>query len=254
MHAVVQFPQEKDTTSTSENSLLHLITENDIYSYYQPIVDLETLRTVGYENLSRGPSGSLYESPIALFQAAERAGCLLHIERICRNAGICRARLGPNEKLFINVSPRILIDPSFRAGETRKVLEAVNLVPEQIVFEVSERHAIEDYEQFLSLLNHYREQGYQIAIDDFGAGYSGLVTLVQIKPDFIKIDKQLIKELNQDFLKRRVVEATCHIAASFSGIVIAEGIETEAEWAEAKSCGVHYGQGFLFGRPSLSTD
>ncbi|GMA56771.1 EAL domain-containing protein (putative c-di-GMP-specific phosphodiesterase class I) [Alicyclobacillus sacchari] len=238
--------------SASMDSLLQSLDESCIRSYYQPIVDLRSYEVLGFENLSRGPLGTPYESPLALFAAAEQAGCLLQVERLCRNAGIRRARLTLGQKLFINVSPHILLDPSFRVGETRKVLESAGLTPSQVVFEVTERQAIEDYAQFTRLLCHYREQGYQIAIDDFGAGYSGLLTLIQIKPDFVKIDKQMIDNLDEHPLKRRVVQATCEIASAFSGIVIAEGIETDKELMAAKACGVEVGQGFWFGRPCLA--
>ncbi|WAH38094.1 EAL domain-containing protein [Alicyclobacillus dauci] len=155
-------------------------------------------------------------------------------------------------KLFINLSPNILSDPSFHQGETRKLIREVGLEPEQIVFEITEHHAIDDYRAFLKLIDHYRGQGFQIAIDDVGAGYSGLVTLMQVKPDFVKIDMELIRGIDKDSVKQDIVGAIHHISSGFSGAVIAEGIETLEELECIQNCGVQYGQGFLLGMPKPS--
>ncbi|WP_169794096.1 EAL domain-containing protein [Alicyclobacillus acidiphilus] len=234
---------------THQSELQIILKSKNVTSYYQPIVELQTKKVLGFENLSRGPEGSSLEHPVELFQVAEEFGYLLELERLCRNEGIRRARVGSDEKLFLNVSPNILFDPMFRVGDTRKVLEECGLTPAQVVFEITEHRAIDDYPAFLQLVDHYRDQGYQIAIDDLGSGYSGLVTLVQVKPEFVKIDTELIRDIDQNPTKQDIVRAICDIARGFSGTVIAEGIETIEEQSCAQSCGVQYGQGYLLGRP-----
>lgn len=229
---------------------LHLIMkEKMITSYYQPIMQLQSKTIIGWESLSRGPAGTELEHPAELFKCAERLGYLLELERICRNQSIRKAALHLSEKLFINVSPNILTNAAFAQGETQKVIQEVGLVPERIVFEITEHRAIDDYSAFLKLVNHYRNQGYQIAIDDVGAGYSGLVTLMQVKPDFVKIDMELVRGIDTDSTKQDIVRAILQISEGFSGMVIAEGIETPDELAWLSQCGIHYGQGFLLGRP-----
>jgi EAL domain-containing protein (putative c-di-GMP-specific phosphodiesterase class I) len=233
--------------------LQHLIQAKQVDIHYQPIWNLKTASIVGWEALARGPKNSELQSPIVLFDTAERVGRLLDIEHICRNVAIRNARIGEDQLLFLNISPNILSDPSFRKGDTRTVIQEVGLRPEQIVFEITEHHAIREYKAFLQLVLHYREQGYQIAIDDVGAGYSGLVTLMQVKPDYVKMDMTLIRGMEKDRTKQDIVRAIHEISKGFSGTVIAEGIETREELECVLRCGVEYGQGFLLGRPGPKT-
>lgn len=230
--------------------LQQFLTTRAVRIHYQPIWNLLENSVLGWEGLARGPENSELEFPSALFETAERAGYLLDVERLCRNTAIRNARLGPEQYLFLNISPNILSDPSFRQGETRNVLSEMGLSPEQIVFEITEHHAIRDYQAFLTLVAHYKEQGYGIAMDDVGAGYSGLVTLMQVKPDFVKIDMSLIQGIDNDRTRQDIVRAIDAISQGFTGRVIAEGIETARELEMVKSLGVKYGQGFLLGRPN----
>lgn len=230
--------------------LQHLIQSKEVDIHYQPIWYLETQSVLGWEGLARGPRNSELQSPGMLFDTAERTGCLLDVERLCRNTAIRNANIGMDQLLFLNISPNILSDPSFRQGETRTVIQEMGLRPEQIVFEITEHHAIQEYQAFRKLIIHYKEQGYQIAIDDVGTGYSGLVTLMQVKPDFVKIDMTMIRGMEKDRTKQDIVRAIHQISNGFSGTVIAEGIETQEELECVMRCGVEYGQGFLLGRPS----
>ncbi|QQE80075.1 EAL domain-containing protein [Alicyclobacillus sp. SO9] len=229
--------------------LQYIINEKAVTVHYQPIWDLKAKTIIGWEGLVRGPDKSDLQAPKALFSAAERCGWLLDVERLCRNTAIREARISECERLFLNISPNILADPSFRQGETLAVLKATGLQPNQIVFEITEHHAIEDYQAFLQLVRHYKEQGYKIAIDDVGAGHSGLVTLMQVKPDFVKIDMSLIQGIESDRTKQDIVRAIHQISIGFSGEVIAEGIETPEELECVEACGIPCGQGFLLGRP-----
>ncbi|MCF8566575.1 EAL domain-containing protein [Alicyclobacillus tolerans] len=233
--------------------LRRIVEEKDVNVVYQPIWNLESQSVLGWECLSRGPAGSELERPLDLFDYAQRSGCLLALERICRDCAIRTARVDAHEKLFINISPRILADASFREVETRMVVEEMGLSPSQIVFEITEHHAIRDYSAFLQLVDHYRNQGYRIAIDDVGAGHSGLVTLMQVKPDFVKIDMELIRGIENNQTKQDIVRAIGQISAGFSATVIAEGIETPAELEFLRQLGIDFGQGFLLGKPGPQT-
>lgn len=232
--------------------LQRIIQEKQITSYYQPIIQLQSGLKIGWESLARGPRGSELEHPTELFGCAEKTGYLLDLERICRHEAIQQAHLHSDMKLFINLSPHIFSDPSFREGETLKIIQNVGIRPEQIVFEVTEHQAIDDYDVFLKLMDHYRKQGYQIAIDDVGSGYSGLVTLMQVKPDYVKIDMELIRNIHKDTIKQDIVRAIQQISSGFSSGVIAEGIETEEELHCVKQAGIAYGQGYLFATPKPS--
>ncbi|MHB1629686.1 MAG: EAL domain-containing protein [Bacilli bacterium] len=240
---------------------LHLVEEmqriietQGIRMHYQPIRQLRTGQTVGWECLARGPVGSELESPLALFDCATRVGCLFEVEQMCRTQAIRNAKIDPDSKLFINISPNILSDPFFRDGETRVILEQYGWHPQQIVFEITEHHAIKEYSSFQQIITHYRRQGYRIAIDDVGAGHSGLMTLMQVKPDFVKIDMELIRGIERDRTRQDIVQAICQISRGFGATTIAEGIETSAELQCMRRCGIDHGQGYLLGRPAPSPE
>ncbi len=229
--------------------LENIILNQDIRALYQPIIHLKTSTVMGWECLSRGPTGSDLESPLKLLDCAERAGSLVQVEQICRTKAIEHARYDENRMLFVNVSPNIFSDPSFKEGQTRMILDGYGWRPEQIVFEITEHHAIKEYSSFLQIIAHYRKQGYKIAIDDVGAGYSGLVTLMQVKPDFVKIDMELVRGIEKDQTRQDIVLAICQISKGFGAKTIAEGIETIEELSCMQNCQVDYGQGFFLGRP-----
>lgn len=233
-----------------QESFVHILEEGLVTPQYQPIVNLVNDGLVGWEGLIRGPKDTALESPLALFALAERLGHLRDLERLCRERTIAGADLQPQEKLFLNIHPRTLTDPTFREGETRTLIETRQLRADRIVFEITEHQAIDDYALLRRVVNHYRKQGYQIALDDTGAGYSGLVTLMEVKPDVVKIDMNLIRRLHEDQTKQDIVRAICQVSSGFGAVVIAEGIETPEELAAVRRCGVPYGQGYLLGVPT----
>ncbi|QGP92337.1 EAL domain protein [Neomoorella glycerini] len=218
---------------------------------YQPVVYLPTGEVFGYEALTRGPEGSYFASPLNLFNFAVKNGSLYLLERIARQLAIQNAPILPSHgRLFLNINPSVIDDPLFRRGETIKLLTSLGLSPQQIVFELTERTSIENFSSFAKTLDHYRSQGYLIAIDDAGAGYSSLQAVAELQPDFIKIDLSLVKNIHLSPIKRALVETFLIFANKIGASIIAEGIETEAELATLAELGVPYGQGFFIARPS----
>ncbi len=226
-----------------------IVSENLITPYYQPIISLQNNIPLGYEALSRGPSDHPLHMPGPLFDYAYRMGQLLELEQVCRRAAIYNATIQNQEYLFLNINPQTLNDPSFVKGKTKEWAAAKGFSPSQIVFEITEHEAIADYDTFRKTVNHYRDQGFLIAIDDTGSGYSGLLTLVELNPDFIKLDRGLIADINFSPSKQAMVEAMVMVAKKIHARTIAEGIETEKELATVKSLGIDFGQGFYMGRP-----
>lgn len=228
-----------------------LLQSRQIEAHFQPIISFETGEALGWEALSRGPKGSRFERPDTLFSFAEEMGELYTLEKICRERAIERARDLPfGAKLFLNLNPRTIDDPQFTKGETRKLLDLHGLVPSNIVFEITERHSIQDYVAFRKSLEHYRQQGYLIAVDDAGAGYSSLQSIVELCPDFIKMDMSLVREVHNDPVKQALLEAFVTLAGKIRCKIIAEGIESEEEVKTLHALGIDYGQGFLLGRPN----
>ena len=141
-------------------------------------------------------------------------------------------------------------DPQFTPGQTLAFLEKMNLAPQNVVFEITERQSIDDYASFTKALDHYRRQGYRIAIDDAGAGYSSLQAIAELHPDYIKIDRSLIHRIDRDKMKEILVETLTVFAQKINCQMIAEGIETFEELEVVRRLGVHFGQGYLLGRPN----
>lgn len=218
---------------------------------YQPIVDFRSWTVVGWESLVRGPAGSHFESPLVLFDFAEEAESVFALERICRELAV--ANIGPRnpeQKIFINVNPRTLADPGFRPEETLGLLAKHGMSPQNVVLEITERHNVCDFALFHRALDLYREQGFLVAIDDVGAGYSGLWSIAEIRPEFIKVDMSLIRGIDTNPVKRAMIETLVTFADKTGSRIIAEGIETETEMSSLVSMGVHHGQGYYLGRPS----
>ncbi len=218
---------------------------------YQPIVDLRTSAVLGWESLARGPADSHFANPSIMFDFAEEVGRIFPLERCCREQAISGlGPLRPGQKLFLNIHPQTLGDPSFRSGETLNLLEAHGLAPYQVVFEITERHSVKDFTLFHRTLEHYRSQGYQVAIDDVGTGYSGLSRLAEVRPDYIKVDMGLVRGIDTNPIQRALIETLVTFADNIGCGIICEGIETETELSSLISMGVHFGQGFYLGRPA----
>lgn len=229
-----------------------IIETEDIHTLFQPIVSLKTGEILGYEALSRGPIGSLH-SPIALIEMAQKEEKLWELETIFRKSAIKQAStLGIKSLLFMNVEPNIIHDPKFKEGFTKNYVSEYLLNPEQIIFEITERSAISNYEGFKSTIDHYKNQGYQIAIDDTGAGYSNLSVLSKIKPYYIKIDMEIIRDIHKDTFKQAIVNSFVILSNLTNTRLIAEGIETCEELKTLIQLGVHSGQGFYIGKPSIA--
>ncbi|WP_187273831.1 EAL domain-containing protein [Paenibacillus sp. N3.4] len=156
-----------------------------IYSVYQPIVSLQDGQVLGYEALTRGPKGSPFHSPLAMFEFAEQLGELYALEKLAREKAIQGSILEHTQQLlFINISSQVLYDPGFVPGKTLEILQKYNLRPSNVVFEITERSSIEDFTLAQKILEHYRKQGYRIAIDDAGAGYSSLQAIAELQSRF----------------------------------------------------------------------
>lgn len=219
---------------------------------YQPIMDLRSGEVLGWESLARGPGGSHFRSPSVLFDFAEEAGFLFSLEKVCREQAIRNlGELSPGQKLFLNIHPRTLTDTHFSPGETLRLLEKYGLGPHNVVFEITERHSIAEFTLFHRTLEHYRKQGYLVAIDDVGTGYSGLSTIAELRPEFIKVDMSFIRGIDTNPVKRALLETLVAFVDKIGCGIIAEGIETETEMSSIMSMGVHYGQGYYLARPNL---
>ena len=232
-------------------ALLHaVIAQRNIKIHFQPIVHLQTRQIYGYEGLARGPVNTVLHSPTRLFEAATRAGRLAELDLLCRRTVIKRfAQLNLPGRLFVNVDPFSLVHEHFREGQTLEFVEQAGLNPSQLIIELTETHPVEDVQLMQQAMVHYREMGFRVALDDLGAGYSGLKLWSEIRPDIVKIDRHFIQGVDQDRTKQQFVANILKTATALGCRVITEGVETEREYATLRKLGVEMLQGYYFCRP-----
>lgn len=219
---------------------------------FQPIVDLNRRTIFGYESLIRGPSDSPYHSPITLFEMAIRSGKLLELDLMCRETGISGFQDKQlSGKLFLNATPESLLEPGHRSGLTLEILQKAGIQPDNVVIELTEQYPLENFDVMRKAITHYKAMGFEIAIDDLGAGYSGLRRWSELQPDYVKIDRHFIQGIHEDQVKQSFVRSINDIAHGLGCKVIAEGIETQSEYRTLFSMGITLGQGYYFSRPKL---
>jgi EAL domain-containing protein (putative c-di-GMP-specific phosphodiesterase class I)/GGDEF domain-containing protein len=232
--------------------LSDIINTEQLTSLFQPIYSTNNTEVYGFEALIRGPSDSPLHNPQALFDKALEYGLLSELELVCRKNSIARfVELDLKGLLFLNVSPMVFLQSDHPQGKTLSYLKEHKLKPDQVVIELSEKYPIDDPTILRNALIHYRELGFQIAVDDLGTGYAGLKLWSEVKPDFVKIDRYFINQCDQDLVKREFIKSIVNLGQSINAKVIAEGIETEEEFKQLDELGMSIYQGFLFARPEI---
>jgi EAL domain-containing protein (putative c-di-GMP-specific phosphodiesterase class I) len=213
---------------------------------FQPIVDLRRTAVWGFEMLARFGDGD--GSPLGLLAAAERDGLGSALEARLVQTGIAaRDRLPAGARLSINVSPEALV-----SREVREVLDAAPGGLGRIVLEVTERRRVEDYATLTGALDRARAAGAAVAVDDAGAGYAALEHVARLRPEYVKLDRDLVADADADPHKLAVIEAIGLFAGRLDAALVAEGIERHAEHRTLAGLAVQLGQGYLFGRPARS--
>lgn len=227
-----------------------MLREESVRSLFQPIYRLPAQEVVGFEALSRGPQGSYLESAENLFGFSERAGVLGEVERLCLERALENAkRLPEGSILSLNLSMLGLeYMESDGVGLAGRVA-AVHRSPKECILEITERTYAENPSRLRERVAGLRKLGFRIAIDDMGTGYSALHVLADLQPDFIKLDKMLVRDLASAPIKRNLVSAIIGFARNSQSIVVAEGVETKEEMESLLELGVEFQQGFYFGGP-----
>lgn len=231
-----------------------ILEKQRIKPVFQPIVSLSDGKIIGYEALSRVIEPNKISSTEELFRLAELYGKTWELELLCRNKILEKYRKfcsqNSSKKLFLNVNPMVIHDKEFQSGFTSHFLKRYRLNPDNIIFEVTERSAVEDMRGFRDTIRHYKEQGYKIAIDDAGSCYSGLNLICDIVPHFLKLDIELIRDIHKDTIKYAMVKSMVEFSNLTNIQLVAEGIETEEELKTLLKLGVHNGQGYFLRTPN----
>ena len=246
VHELAHHLQERGATEHTRHALVArvrgMIDSDGVRSVYQPIVELESRRTVGYEALARIVATPI-QGPEAWFADAASVGLGIELERAALKAAFAGlGELPPDCFMSVNLSPAAILD-----DQVRGLLETAE--PTRTVVEITEHRSIDDYGLIARALQTLRTHGLRLAVDDAGAGYASLRHLLEIRPDLIKLDASLTRGIDVEPDRRALAQALIAFARATRVALVAEGIETAAEEVELKTLGVVLGQGYHLGKP-----
>lgn len=223
----------------------------DIAMAFQPIMDIATGRPFAFEALVRGGNGESAATVLSSITPENRYA----FDQRCRVAAIegavAAGILDTDAKLSINFLPNAVYSPVACIQLTLKTARSTGFPVERLIFEFTENEEMTDTEHVKTIIDCYTKMGFGTAIDDFGAGHAGLGLLAKFQTDYIKLDMELIRGIEQSMPRRMIVEGVIRIARSLGITVIAEGVETAAEYAILEEIGVRYIQGYLLARPGF---
>ena len=226
------------------DELRRIVKKGSVEVLFQPIFYLSPRKLFAYEVLNHGPKQSQLEDPVKLFQSALDYGMFFDLEMMCHRKALKKIGGSIDKKLFIfNVSPYIIESEKF------KEIMALYANPKQIIFEITERSEIRDFQAYCQTLNMIKSLGFKISVDDVGSGYSSLGSIAEIDPDYVKIEMSLVRDIDTSPKKQNLVRAIVAFCQQNKIVVIAEGIESEKELKTLMDLGVEAGQGYFLGRP-----
>ena len=232
--------QARQELARSRTRIETIVATGAFHPVFQPMVDLPTRVPIGYEALTRFDDGT---PPDLVFAEARRCGLEQEIESVTLRAAVAASEGLPVERfLSLNVSPALIL-----AGDELRAILAARTRP--IVLEITEHDTVEDYAALRSAFVALGS-GLRLAVDDAGAGVANFNHLVELRPQFVKVDIGLVRGVNADLTRQALIVALLHFAGATDCHVVAEGIETEAERAVLEKLEVEFGQGYLFGRPA----
>ena len=222
----------------------------DFTMAFQPIVDLEAGSIHAYEALVRGRLGESAGSVIG--QVTDEL--MYRFDQACRVKAIeLASQLGMREPLSINFLPNAVYEPQACIQATLEVCKRVGWPTERINFEITETELVTDRQHLRSIIDAYRAMGFTTALDDFGTGYANLDLLCDLRPDTLKLDRELVKDCDQDHRRQALVRAVIGLARELDIQLVAEGIERKKEALWLRDQGIHLQQGFYFARPAVET-
>jgi EAL domain-containing protein (putative c-di-GMP-specific phosphodiesterase class I) len=215
---------------------------------YQPIVDLRENKIFAHEALVRGINGEGALSVLTRVNDQNR----YRFDQQCRTGAIATAaQLGMTEHLSINFLPNAVYRPELCIRSTLDAARAHDFPLERLIFETVESEHLDNNRHLTNILREYREFGFMTAIDDFGAGYSGLTLLADFQPDLLKLDMALIRDIHRDRVRQAIVRGVVTMCTELGVTVIAEGIEHAEERDFLADCGIYLMQGFWFAKPAF---
>ena len=243
------------TAASTSSAISEVIEQNLLRPVYQPIVDLASGGTLGYEGLIRPGPQAPYADPVSLFAAAEASGHMVPLDLACVEAIVASAARMPKELfLSVNMSPRTIEAPEFSAPVMLNILARYDFPPDRLIIELTEHQPIGDLERVRHKVEACRNAGIRLAADDLGSGNSGLKLLSDLHFDVVKVDLGVIQRSSTSGASSAVVESIVAFASRTGALVIGEGVEQEEQVEQLKQLGVTAAQGYLFSRPGPLPD
>jgi EAL domain-containing protein (putative c-di-GMP-specific phosphodiesterase class I) len=227
-----------------------ILEEKNINMIFQPIVNLNNGEIFGYEALCRGPVQSPLHLPDLLFKTAKKSNKVNLLDELARIKAIEKfAPFLKNYKLFINMIPFNINDYDFYTSSTFDCLRDNGIDTNNIVLEITEQAPINLMKNYKKFLNDIKALGIKIALDDVGSGYSGLKTILNVMPDYLKIDMELTRDIHKDSFKKNLIRGLITLSNNCDMKVIVEGIECREELETIVELGAYGGQGYFLQRP-----
>ncbi|MDO6564707.1 EAL domain-containing protein [Amphritea sp. 1_MG-2023] len=224
----------------------------DFTMAFQPIINTQTRTVFAQEALARGLNN---ESAFHVFQQVNETN-RYRFDQSCRVKAIklaAKLNIQKDSFLSINFLPNAVYKPELCIRTTLNAAEEFHFPKEKIIFEFTENEAITDSGHLESIISHYQQQGFLTATDDFGSGFNGLNQLADLKTDITKIDMQLIRHIDRDQKRQIIVRNLVNLFNQLNMMVVAEGVETRAEFHVLRDMGIHLYQGYYFAKPSFES-
>lgn len=255
---IISDRNKRDTTDSQRVFLLRrekrivelsrTIQNRELSVVFQPVVELSNRQIVGYEGLSRGPKGSELNDARILFEIAREVGMVQDLDFVCLDQIFLLSRELPEGlKLFVNMNRESIIDKKRIQAVFKREGSAVRL--KDTVVEITEQGILKDFERIHTSVHDLKSEGFRFAIDDLGGGAVSLRDVARLKPDFIKFDISLTRQIDKSPTKQKILDSLVLFANSIGAKTISEGIEAAGEVEALINAGVSYGQGYYLARP-----
>lgn len=240
-----------------KEALKEIIKDELIKIVFQPVISLTNGEVLGYEALSRITTKTIFKSIEDLFETAIAHDLIWDLERLSRTKALEAAKefmVPPyNQKLFLNVHPKVMYDEKFNQEFSDFFLEEYQISPHNIAFDITEKYIIEGQDGFQTSISQYKSQSYLFALDNSGVDYSGMDAINEIEPNYIKLNMKLIRGIDQDSLRSALVKGMVEYSKTNNISLIAEGVESSEEFRAVIDLGVQYAQGYYIQKPHENT-
>lgn len=229
----------------------NLIEKEAVTTVFQSVISTDQKKIIGFEALSRTIGEFSDLTPDKMFKAAEKEGCLLELDRLCRRKAIeaFAASEYKDSFLFLNLNTSIISNHTTGSKKLYNSVVENGLSPRNIVIEIVESK-VKDIDALLEFINFYRSQGFTIALDDIGAAYSNFERIAILKPDILKIDRALVDHIDQEFYKKEILKSLVTLGKGIGSLIIVEGVEREEEALTSLHIGANMIQGYYVQKPA----